>query len=148
MRATPFILACAVAAALTATAFALTVEREITADYVRKQPDEFSVRVTKGKTGLIEFTIIHNVATPMYHVAHLAVYHGGTLIATSDTPSFGKKRNNLFHFSIAPEAIAESRFSLSQSALSSSDDNAVPIPGTIVHHFRLTEFVSKDLMPK
>lgn len=148
MKATHLILACAVVAALTTTGFALTVEREITADYVRQHPDEFSVSVAKGKTGLIDFTISHNVASAMYHVAHLAVYHGGTLVATSDTPSFGKKRNNRFHFSIAQEAIAESTFSLSDSALSGSGDDAVPVPGTIVHHFRLADFVPKELTPE
>ena len=84
----------------------------------------------------------------MYHVAHLAIYHGGKLIATSDTPSFGKKGDNKFHFSIAAEDIAESRFSLSDSFLGGSDDSPVPIPGTIINHFRLSDFVPKTLMKK
>ena len=130
----------------TTTAFALTTEREVTSAYVREHPDEFSVSATKGKEGLIDFTISHHVATPMYHVAHLAIYHGGKLIATSDTPSFGKKGGNKFHFSIAAENIAESKFSLSDGALDSSGE--VPVPGTVVHHFRLADFVSKELMNK
>src|SRR5207244_2936421 len=137
---------CFVAIMLTTTVFALTTEREITLAYVREHPKEFSVNVAKGKDGLIDFTITHDVATPMYHVAHLAIYHRGTLIATSDTPSFGKKRDNKFHFSIAAEDIAESKFDLSDSALAGSGDDAVPVPGTTVHQFRLLDFVPKRLL--
>jgi len=146
MKTTPFILAFAIAAALPITASALTVEREVTSAYVREHPDEFTVSVTKGKTGLIDFTISHNVSTPMYHVAHLAIHHAGELIATSDTPSFGKTHGNKFYFSIAADDIAKSEFSLSDGALSGSGEKAVPVPGTIVHHFRLSDFVPNKLM--
>jgi len=137
-----------VTVALATTALALTTEREVTLAYVREHADEFSVSVTEGKTGLIDFTITHNVAAPMYHVAHLAVYHRGKLIATSRTPSFGKKGANKFHFSMAAEDIAESRFSLSDSALAGSVDDPRPIPGTVIHLFRLSDFVPKKLLNK
>jgi hypothetical protein len=146
MKTTSLLLACIVAATLATTAFALTIEREITPDYVRQHPDEFSVSAAKGKDALIDFTVTHNVATPMYHVAHLTIYHGGKLIATSDTPLFGKKRDNKFHFSIAADDIAESKFSLSDSALDTSGE--VPVPGTVVHQFRLSDFVPKELLKK
>ncbi len=146
MKTTSLLLTCIVAATLATTAFALTTEREITPDYVRQHPDEFSVSAAKGKDGLIDFTITHNVATPMYHVAHLAIHHGGKLIATSDTPSFGKRRNNTFYFSIAADAVSESKFSLSDGALDTSGE--VPVPGTVVHQFRLLDFVPKELLKK
>jgi hypothetical protein len=140
------VLTCTVAATLATSAFALTTEQEITPDYVREHPDQFSVTAVKGTDGLVDFTITHNVAAPMYHVAHLAVYHSGKLLATSDTPSFGKRRDNRFHFSIAPEDIALSKFSLSDSALDSSGE--VPVPGTVIHQFRLSDFVPKELLRK
>jgi hypothetical protein len=139
-------LVCFIATTLAGTAFAMTTEREITAAYVREHPTEFSVKVAKGKEGLIDFTITHDVATPMYHVAHLAIYHRGELMATSDTPSFGKKHDNTFHFSIAAADIAESKFDLSDSALAGSGEDAVPVPGTVIHQFRLSDFVSKELL--
>jgi hypothetical protein len=67
------ISSCIVAATLATAAFSLTTELAITSDYVREHPDDFSVSAAKGKDGLIDFTITHNVATPMYHVAHLAI---------------------------------------------------------------------------
>jgi hypothetical protein len=144
MKIKPLTLTALIATLLGTSVPALTTEHEITSDYVREHPDDFSVTATKGEDGLIDFTITHNVATPMYHVAHLAIYHQGKLIATSDTPSFGKKTGNKFQFSIRAGDIAESRFSLSDSALDSS--GAVPVPGTIVHHFRLSTFVPKELL--
>ena len=82
----------------------------------------------------------------MYHVAHLAIYHADKLIATSDTPSFGKKRDNTFHFSIAADDIADTKFSLSDSDLDSTGE--VPVPGTMIHQFRLRDFVPKELLNK
>jgi hypothetical protein len=146
MKPTALILACTVAATLITAAFALTIEREITPDYVREHPNQFSVRAAKGNAGLIDFTVTHDVAAPMCHVAHLAIYHGGKLIATSDTPSFGKRHDNRFHFSIAPEDIADSRFSLSDSALDRSGE--VPVVGTVVHRFRPSDFVPRELLRK
>ena len=146
MKTTSRILASFVTVVLATAAFALTVEREVTLAYVREHADEFSVSVAKGKDGLIDFTITRNVPMPMYHVAHLAIYQRGKLIATSVTPLFGKKRNNKFHFSIAAENVAESKFSLSDSPLDSSGE--VPIPGTVVHQFRLSDFAPKEAMKK
>jgi len=148
MKAKCLLLTCFAAVALVTPAFALTTEHEITLGYVREHPNEFAVNVTKGKAGLIDFTITHNVAMRMYHVARLAIYHRGTLIATSDTPSFGKKGKNTFYFSLAAEDIAESRFSLSDGGLAGSGADAVPIPGTIIHRFRLSDFLPKQFMNK
>lgn len=71
---------------------ALTTEREITPAYVREHPEEFSVSVGVGQDGLIDFTIVRHAATRMYHVARLAVYHQGTLLARSDTPAAFRAR--------------------------------------------------------
>jgi hypothetical protein len=147
MKMTSLLLSCCfIAAAFSTTVFALTTEHEVTLAYVRDHPKEFSVVVAKAKAGLIDFTIKHDVARPMYHVAHLAIYHQGKLIATSDTPSFGKKQANVFHFSISAEDVAESKFDLSDSALAGSGDDAVPVPGTTVHQFRLLDFVPNEML--
>src|ERR1051326_7283637 len=99
------ILALSFFAVLSTTGFAMTTEHEVTLAYVRKYPNEFSVNVAKGEDGLIDFTITHDVPRPMYHVADLAIYHHGKLIARSTTPSFGKKQGNEFHFALVPEDI-------------------------------------------
>jgi len=146
MKRQLLVLCCFIAATLATTALALTVNLQVTPAYVREHPKEWSVKVVKGREGLIDFTIKHAVATRMYHVAHLEVYHQGKLIATSDTPSFGKKHDNTFYFSISAEDIAESKFDLSDSALKGAGDDAVPEPGTIVHQFRLLDFVPEQLL--
>jgi hypothetical protein len=145
MKTKSLIIVC-FATTLATTVFGLTTEEEITPAYVREHPKEFSVKVAKGEDGLVDFTITHGVATPMYHVAHLAIYHQGRLVATSDTPLFGKKHENTFHFSIAAEDIAECKFSLSESGFGGPDDDPVPIPGTKIHNFRLLDFVPKKLL--
>ncbi len=127
------------------TALALTINVPVTPAYVREHAKEWSVEVTRGKDGLIQFTIKHDDATPMYHVAHLAVYHEDKLIATSDTPSFGKKRSNAFCLSLAADDLAKSKFELSDSALSGTGDEAVPVVGTTVFQFRLLDFVPQQL---
>jgi hypothetical protein len=146
MKMTSLLLSCwFITTLFSTTVFALTTEHEVTLTYVRDHPKEFSVVVAK-KAGLIDFTIKHDVARPMYHVAHLAIYHQGKLLATSDTPSFGKKQGNVFHFSIAAEDVPESKFDLSDSALAGSGDDAVPVPGTTVHQFRLLDFVPNEML--
>jgi hypothetical protein len=136
---------CFIAATLATTALALTINQQVTPAYVREHPKEWTVEATKGDDGLIHFVIKHSVEIPQYHVAHLAVYHQGKLMATSDTPLFGKKRGNTFYFSLAAEDIAESKFGLSDSALSGSGHDKVPVPGTTVYQFRLLDFVPKRL---
>ncbi|HTQ39169.1 MAG TPA: hypothetical protein VMJ32_09070 [Pirellulales bacterium] len=128
------------------TAQALTEERDVTADYVQKHDQEFSVTVTKNKDGLIQFTIKHNVPRPMYHVAHLAVYHQGQLIAESNTPFFGRKQENESSFSLSPPDIAASKFDFSDSAVSGEGEHAAPVPGTVIYTFRLQNFVPSELL--
>ncbi len=132
---------------LAASAYALTVEQEVNAAYLREHPKEFAVEVKQGKGGLVDFKIKHFVPQRMYHVARLMIYHQGKLIADSSTPSYGKKGENTFWVSITPEDIAGSRFELSDSALAGEGDEAVPVVGTIIYKFRLSDFVPPQ-MPK
>jgi hypothetical protein len=134
------VLSAALCIAVPATSRALTVEEPLTVDYVRTHPDQWSVTVAKSNAGLVKFTVVRTLAEPRYLVAHLAVHHGGKLIATSDSPAFGKKQGNTFYFSLAEEDLAESKFDLSESAFTEFGDNAVPEPGTIIHQFPLKEF--------
>ena len=126
---------------------AMTIAVEMTPAGVREHPKEFSVEVTKGDDGLIHFTIKHDVSRPMYHVAHLEIRHQGKLIAESSTPSFGREYGNAFSalsFSIAPEYVVESKFDLSDHAL--SDDGELPVVGGTMYKFRLVDFVPKELL--
>jgi hypothetical protein len=137
-----------IATTLAVRGFALTTEREVTLAYVHEHPKEWSVKATKKESGLIEFTVVRTLSEPKYLVAHLAVYHAGKLIATSDTPLFAKK-GNTFHFSVSAEDIAESKFDLSESGLGSTVNGVemdIPVVGSNVYQFRLLDFIPEDVL--
>jgi len=144
MKTKHLVLGCFIAAILSSTALALTINVSVTPADVREHPKEWAVEVAKGKDGLIHFTIRHNVQTRTYHVAHLAVYHRSKLMATSDTPSFGTIGWNTFYFSLSPEDIAESKFDLGENGISGPGD--VPEVGGTGYQFRLSEFVPEQLL--
>jgi len=150
MKLTTFLLGCFIAATFSTTVSALTLELKVTPAYVREHPKEWSVKVAREESGLIQFTIVRTLSEPKYLVAHLAVHHAGKLIAKSDTPLFGKKNGNTLYFSISAEDIAESRFDISESGLSSSTVNGVkrdiPVVGSNVYQFQLLDFITEEVL--
>ena len=149
MKMTSLVLSgCFMAAMLSSTASALTIQLQVTPAYVREHLKEWSVKVTRKESGLIQFTVVRNLSEPKYLVAHLAVRHAGRLIATSDTPLFGKKKDNTFYLSISTEDIAESTFELSEHGLGSTVNGVevdIPVVGGIDYQFRLLDFVPEDV---
>ena len=150
MKMTSLLLSgCFLAAILSSTALALTINEQVTPAYVREHPKEWSLKATKTESGLIQFTVVRNLSEPKYLVARLAVHHAGRLIATSDTPLFGKKKDNTFYLSICTEDIAESTFELSEHGLGStvnSEEVDIPVVGGIVYQFRLLDFIPADAL--
>ena len=118
---------CFIAAILSTSALAVSVNVPVTPAYVREHPKEWSVEVIKGIDGLIHFTIKRYVEVRTYHVAHLRVYHQSKLIKKSDTSSIGTNGWNTFHIALSPEDIAESKFELSEHGLGDVGD--VPAAG-------------------
>jgi hypothetical protein len=132
--------------ALPSAVFAISRDEEVTAKYMSRHPSEFSIRVTKEKDDAISFEIKHDVPRPMYHVAHLAFYRKGKLIAETSTPLFGKRHDNTFYFSVAPEFLAETKFDLSDGAFADNGEDATPLPGTVTYRFHVLDFVPKTLL--
>ena len=130
---------------VSSSALALTVEHKVTPEYVRSHPDEFSVTVIKDKNGLLAFTVALTLKEPRYVVAHLAVRDADRSLAESHTPAFTKNPENTFYFSIAPEYVATSEFTLGASCFAKSGGQAAPLPGTIHYQIRLAEFVAAEL---
>jgi hypothetical protein len=145
MKSLLFLVAALVFAASPA-AIALTSQQDITPEYVGSHTDEFSVKVAKDKNGLIAFTILFTLREPRYVVAHLVVRSGDRVLAQSDTPAFTKNSENAFYFSVPPECLASSEFTLGASFFGDSGGVAVPVPGTIDYRFRLPDFVSPELL--
>ena len=127
------------------SASALTVDQPVSVTFVRDHPEEWSVKVSKKENGLIQFTIVRFLKEPKYLVAHFVVNHSTKVIAESDSPAFGRKGVNTFYCSLSLEDLAESKFDLSESVMAGSGDDAVPIPGTIVHQFRLRDFIPEEI---
>jgi hypothetical protein len=150
MKMTSLLLSgCFLAAILSSTALALTINEQVTPADVREHPKEWSVKATRKESGLIQFTVVRNLSEPKYLVAHLAVHHAGRLIATSDTPLYGKKKDNTFYLSISTEDIAESTFELSEHGLGSTVNGVeadIPVVGGIVYQFRLLDFIPEDAL--
>ena len=117
-----------------------------TSAYVREHPDEWSVKVNKKENGLVRFTIVRILKEPRYLVAHFVVNHSGKVIAGSDNPAFGRKGENTFYFSLSLEDLAESKFDLSESFFGGSGNEAIPEPGSIIHQFRLLDFVPEAIL--
>jgi hypothetical protein len=132
--------------ALSSAALALTREQEVTPAYVRSHPGEFSVKVAGGESGLLAFTVVLTLEEPRYVVAHLKVRDADRTLAESHTPTFTRNAENTFHFSIAPEYIKTSEFSLGASVFADSGGQAVPLPGTIDYQFRLEAFAAPELL--
>jgi thiol-disulfide isomerase/thioredoxin len=132
--------------AVSPAAFALTVEEDVTAEYVRAHARELSVKVSKGTNGLIAFTVVFTLPEPRYVVAHFTVRSGDRVLAESVTPAFTKNSENTFHFSVPPECLATSSFTLGAAGFAISGGEAVPLPGTIVYRFRLPNFVPAELL--
>ena len=141
------ILVAVLIAAFCRMAWAMTVEQDVTAAYVREHAKEFSIKVERGKSGLLNFTVTRTLKEPKYFVAEFTLRHGGRVLAESYSPSYGKKSDNKFYFSLSAEDIAESGFVLGESSYGKTDDGElVPVPGTINYVIHLTDFVPKDLL--
>lgn len=125
--------------------FAVSVDRNITTDYVKSNPKEFTVSVTEEAKGLLAFTVVFATPEPRYVVAHLVVRDSERAYAESHTPSFTKNRSNTFHFAVPRDLVATSTFSLGVSGFANSGGEAVPLPGTIENKFQLLDFVPEKL---
>ncbi len=127
-------------------ALALTIEEEVTPEYVRTHAKEISVKVAEGKDGLLAFAVVLTLEEPRYVVAHLTVRDGDKTVATSDTPAFTRNARNTFYFSVVREFVAASEYSLGVSGFAAAGDEAVPIVGTRIYRLRLGQFVPADLL--
>ncbi len=133
-------------AATITTSFALTINVPVTSEYLRDHPQEFNVKVSKGKGGLIDFKMVKTVSEPKYLVAHLLVHHQGRVMAESHSLCFTKNRESTSYFSLLPEDAAESTFELGESSFTESQGQAIPVVGTTNYQFQLKDFVPKDLL--
>jgi hypothetical protein len=141
------LLGCFITATFFTTAFALTVDEQVTPAYLREHINEFSVKVTKDKNGLLAFTVVHTLSKPMYLIQRLTVHHAGKIIAENSNAFVTHQRENTFYFSLSPEDIAASEFEISHCpGFQETDYGVTVVPGTLNYQFHLRDFVPEELL--
>jgi hypothetical protein len=135
----PFLLA-AILLCAAGPALALTETLEVTPDYLGQHSRELSLKVTRRADGLLEFTIERTVPGQRLFGARLLLKRGGRTLAETSIPSYGRKGANSFSFALSPEMLAESEFELEEADLVGRRE------GRIGYHFRLRDFVPRDLL--
>ncbi|HVU37696.1 MAG TPA: hypothetical protein VHC95_05135 [Opitutales bacterium] len=140
------LIALVLSMALSASTFGMTQNSEVTPEYLKQHEKEFSVKVSKNKNGLWEFTITHNATVEWYVVASLTLSQAGNLTAETFFPPFVKKDDITFTFRVAPAFVAESEFELGDCAFGRNGEQIVPLPGTHNYIFKLKDFVIPELL--
>jgi len=126
-------------------ASALTFNVPVTPAYLREHAATLSLKVTRRSDGLLAFTIARTSPERRYFVARLLIRREGKTLAETSIPSYGRKDTNSFFFAVAPESLAEAEFELSESSVSGSAEEPIPLPGSINYQFRLRDHVTEDL---
>lgn len=148
----------ALTAGLGSEACAYTTRFQVTPDYVRKHPDQWSVKVAK-KNGLIEFTIVWTLPqpNPMWQGARLVVHHAGKVIAESHSVVRGRKEDYFLQFALFPEDLAKSTLEFVECYSSMSADDAMQflnlrerpvfplLRGSALYRFQLEDLAREGL---
>lgn len=129
----------------TGAASALTVDVPVTPAYLREHAKTLSLKVARQADGLLAFTICRTVPQRRYFVARLLIRRDGKTLAETSLPSYGRKDTNSFFFTVAPETLDQAEFGLSESFVSGSAEEPIPLPGTTNYQFRLRDHVPEGL---
>ena len=138
----PFLFALALTL-FCSTAKALTVEQQVTPQYVKEQPDRFKITLEK-REGMMHFTIVYKLHEPRYLVSHLVVRNDSSILAESHTPLFARERSATFYVVLSKECLASSRFMISENSFASSNGEDIPMPGGTEYVFHLKDFAAES----
>jgi hypothetical protein len=119
---------------------ALTVEQQVTPDFLKAHSKEFALKAERRDGDLVAFTFVRTLPQPKYLVARLVLTHDGKKIAEVSTPSYGKKGANDFFVSLSRTQLVEAEYEVSESFLAGPSTDPVPIPGTVVYKISLKDF--------
>ncbi len=120
---------------------ALTVEQQVTPEYLKAHSKEFALKVEKREDGMLHFTVGRTLTQVKYLVSRTVLKQGGKKLADISTPTFAPKGVNRFHVAVSPAHLAEAEYELSESFVAGPETDPVPIPGTIIYQFSLKDFV-------
>ena len=119
---------------------ALTVEQQVTPQYVKEHPGAFKISAERRDDGLIHFTVIYNLPGPRYLVSRVSVRANSRLLAQSHTPLYAKGRSATFYCELSTECLEDSTFTLSEHFFTTTDGEDVAMPGGTEYIIHLTEF--------
>jgi hypothetical protein len=118
---------------------ALTVEQQVTPQYVKEHPDRFKITVEQ-REGMMHFTIVYSLREPRYLVSHFTARNDSGILAESHTPLFARERSATFYVVLSKDCLANSRFTLSEHSFATSEGQDIPIPGGTEYVFALKDF--------
>ena len=139
MKYLPSLLFVIAFAVLSSGARALTVEQQVTPQYVREHPDRFKITVEQ-REGMMHFTIVYNLREPRYLVSHFTARNDSGILAESHTPVFARERSATFYVVLSKECLANSRFTLSEHSFATNEGQDIPIPGGTEYLIALNDF--------
>jgi len=118
---------------------ALTVEQQVTPQFVKDHPDRFKIAVEQ-REGMMHFKIVYTLREPRYLVSHFTARNETGVLAESHCPLFAREHSATFYVDLSKECLANSRFTLSEHFFSSDNGQDVPIPGGTEYIVRLKDF--------
>lgn len=122
---------------------ALTIEIEVTPQWLGEQPDggkEFAIDTVDKENGLVEFTISRRVFEDRYRLGRLEVRAGDELLAECLLKPEEKERLIRYHFTVSKRAVEHSVFEFSEYALVRSGDEEIGLPGGTIYRIQLGDF--------
>jgi hypothetical protein len=121
---------------------ALTVEQTVNTGYIKDHPGEFSIQAEKRDDGLIHFTIKQTLKRPSYLVVATEISAGGKVIFKSSACSYAREDSATFYVSVAPDQIANTKFTIFQGSFVESAHEPVAEPGGIDFQIALSDFAN------
>lgn len=120
---------------------ALTVEQQVTPEFLKAHPKELTLKVEKRDDGMLHFALRRTLTQAKYLVSRTVLKQDGKKIADVSTPTYGKKGENSFYVAVSTSQLAEAEYELSESFLAGPANDPVPLPGTVIYKFTLKDFV-------
>jgi hypothetical protein len=137
--------------ALAAEASALTITVPVTAEYVEKNPGQFSINAENRDGGLIQYKVTRYLSAPRYLIVHFEVRGDeNKVLAKCDIPSVVSERSATYYFCVPTEHLASARVGLSEHGFSTLESPAggvtqtkLPAVGGEIYQIRLADFAPR-----
>jgi hypothetical protein len=121
-------------------AWALRITQPVTPEYIQQNPKQFSVVAEKQDDGLIHFTIKRFLSRPSFLAATTEIRNGKTILLQNTSTAFVHEDSATFYLAVAPERIADTKFTLFDGTFSESNGKPVATVGGTDYDIQLSDF--------